>query len=111
MLSCASMADVMSHGGNGAEDPSQQPPHRLDSTYESALPSKRRGIFRGINLEKIWQANEKRPLPTIQSIENNVKYFTRLVGNQNYFDLQSDRLPDEYWAVCAAVDHLAADRY
>ncbi|KAL2542634.1 hypothetical protein Adt_03612 [Abeliophyllum distichum] len=30
---------------------------------------------------------------------------------ESYFDLQGDRLPDEYRAVCAAVNHLAADRY
>ncbi|KAL2487048.1 hypothetical protein Adt_31804 [Abeliophyllum distichum] len=75
----------------------------------------------------------------IQSIENNAKYFTRLVGNQvrftvspcypswtevleeqrallrciieSYFDLQGDRLPDQYRAVCATVDYLAANRY
>ncbi|KAL2470898.1 hypothetical protein Adt_39034 [Abeliophyllum distichum] len=76
---------------------------------------------------------------TIQPIRNNAKYFTRLVGNQvrftvflcypswtevpeehrarlrsiieSYFDLQGDRSPDEYWAICAATDHLATNRY
>ncbi|KAL2481276.1 Uncharacterized protein Adt_34242 [Abeliophyllum distichum] len=90
-------------------------------------------ISRVINLEKVWQANEKRPLliafdnieRTMQPIENNAKYFMHLVGNQvrfivpicypswteSYFDLQGDRSPDEYRAVCGVVDHLAADRY
>ncbi|KAL2505330.1 hypothetical protein Adt_20951 [Abeliophyllum distichum] len=59
---------------------------------------------------------------TMQPIGNNSTYFTHLVGNQvrftmlpcypscieSYFDLQSDRSPDKYWAVCVAV---AADRY
>ncbi|KAL2526657.1 hypothetical protein Adt_11711 [Abeliophyllum distichum] len=52
------MADVMSHEGDGAGDSPQQPPHRLDSTYEYG-----------------------------QSV------------------------PDEYRAVCATVDCLAADHY
>ncbi|KAL2457999.1 hypothetical protein Adt_46123 [Abeliophyllum distichum] len=30
---------------------------------------------------------------------------------ESYFDLQGDRSPDECRTVCAAVDHLAADRY
>ncbi|KAL2533364.1 hypothetical protein Adt_06715 [Abeliophyllum distichum] len=30
---------------------------------------------------------------------------------ESYFDLQGDRLPDEYMAICAAVDRLVADRY
>ncbi|KAL2498320.1 Uncharacterized protein Adt_23870 [Abeliophyllum distichum] len=83
------MADVMSHGGDSAGDPPQQPPHRLDSACESALPPKRQGIFQGINLEKVWQANGNMPFPiierTMQLIENNVKYFSRLVGNQVRF--------------------------
>ncbi|KAL2480517.1 hypothetical protein Adt_33483 [Abeliophyllum distichum] len=77
------------------------------------------GVSRGINLEKVWQANEKRLLSivfdnveqTMQLIENNTKYFTHLIRNQSYFDLQGNRSPDEYWAVCAVVDHLAADHY
>ncbi|KAL2487077.1 putative transposase [Abeliophyllum distichum] len=90
-----SMADVMSHGGDSAGDPPQQPSHRLDSACKKMpLP------IAFDNVERI-----------IQSIENNTKYFTRLVGNQSYFNLQGDRLPDEYRAVCAAVDYLAADRY
>ncbi|KAL2471340.1 Uncharacterized protein Adt_39476 [Abeliophyllum distichum] len=83
------MADVMSHGGDGAGDPPQQPSHRLASTCESAPSLKRRGIFRGINLEMVWQANGKVPLPiverTMQPFRNNAKYFTRLVGNQVRF--------------------------
>ncbi|KAL2466543.1 Uncharacterized protein Adt_42394 [Abeliophyllum distichum] len=75
----------------------------------------------------------------MQSIRNNAKYFTHLVGNQvkftvppcyplwtevteeqpawlrsiidSYFDLQDDRSSDEYQIVCAAVDCLAVDRY
>ncbi|KAL2475010.1 Uncharacterized protein Adt_35746 [Abeliophyllum distichum] len=133
------MADVMSYGGDGAGDPLQQSPHRLESYCES-------GISQGINLEKVWQANGKRLLPTafdnvehkIQLIENNVKYFMCLVGNQvrftvppcypswtevpeeqrtrlhsiieSYFDLQGDRSPNEYRAVYTAIDRLAADR-
>ncbi|KAL2491265.1 Uncharacterized protein Adt_26893 [Abeliophyllum distichum] len=102
---------------------------------------KRRGISRGINLEKVWQANGKMPLPiafdnverTMQPIGNNAKYFTTLVGNQVRFTvppcypswtevpeeqrarlhsiIEGDWSPDEYRAVCAAVDRLAADRY
>ncbi|KAL2465182.1 Uncharacterized protein Adt_41033 [Abeliophyllum distichum] len=56
---------------------------------DGASPSKRHDISRGINLEKVWQANGKMPLfiafdnieQTMQSIENNAKYFTRLVEN------------------------------
>ncbi|KAL2471473.1 Uncharacterized protein Adt_04730 [Abeliophyllum distichum] len=123
----------MLHGGGGARDPLQQPPHRLDSAL---LPPKRRGISRGINLEKVWQANGKMPM---QPIENNAKYFTGLVENQvrftvppcypswtevpeeqrarlrsiieSYFDLHGNRSPDEYRAVCATVDRLATIRY
>ncbi|KAL2454993.1 Uncharacterized protein Adt_47509 [Abeliophyllum distichum] len=118
------MADVMSHECDGAWDLPQQPPHRLASAYESAPPPKRWGISRCINLEKVWQANRKRPL-TMQLIRNNAKYFTRLVRNQmrfnmppcypswteSYFDLQADRSPDQYRAVYAVVDRLAANRY
>ncbi|KAL2485671.1 Uncharacterized protein Adt_30427 [Abeliophyllum distichum] len=90
-----------------------------------------------LNLEKVWQVNRKKPLPiafdnvehTMQPIENNAKYFTRLIGNQVKFTmppcypswtevpeeqlarLQLLRLPDKYQAVCAAVDRLVADRY
>ncbi|KAL2542621.1 hypothetical protein Adt_03599 [Abeliophyllum distichum] len=124
-MSSASMAKVMSHGGDGAGDHLHQSPRRLDLTCESAPPSKRRRISQGINLNK--------------PIKNNTKYFTRLVGNQvmftvppcyplwievleeqrarlrsiieSYFDLQDDRSPDKCRTVCAAVDHLAADRY
>ncbi|KAL2525484.1 Uncharacterized protein Adt_10538 [Abeliophyllum distichum] len=96
-------------------------------------PPKLQSISRVINLEKVWQANGKMSLPiafdnverTMQHIENNAKYFTRLVGNQvrftvppcyplwteSYFDLQGDRSPDEYRAVCAAVDRLATNCY
>ncbi|KAL2480525.1 Uncharacterized protein Adt_33491 [Abeliophyllum distichum] len=95
-------------------------------------PSKRRGISRDLNLEKAWQANGKMPLSiafdnvehTMQPLVNNMKYFTRLVGNQvrftvppcypswtdvpeelrawlcsiikSYFDIQGNRSPDEY---------------
>ncbi|KAL2531514.1 hypothetical protein Adt_04865 [Abeliophyllum distichum] len=82
------MANVMLYGGGGARDPLQQPPHRLDSAFHicsfSALPPKRRGISRGINLEKVWQANGKMPM---QPIENNAKYFTGLVENQVRFTM------------------------
>ncbi|KAL2505868.1 hypothetical protein Adt_21489 [Abeliophyllum distichum] len=61
----------------------------------------------------------------MQSIENNAKYFTLLVGNhvrftvllyypswtESYFDLQGDWSPDEYLAVYAAINRLAANRY
>ncbi|KAL2505159.1 hypothetical protein Adt_20780 [Abeliophyllum distichum] len=30
---------------------------------------------------------------------------------ESYFDLQGDQSFDNYWAVCAAIDRLAADRY
>ncbi|KAL2465975.1 hypothetical protein Adt_41826 [Abeliophyllum distichum] len=30
---------------------------------------------------------------------------------ESYFDLQGDRLPNEYWAVYATVDRLAANHY
>ncbi|KAL2486180.1 Uncharacterized protein Adt_30936 [Abeliophyllum distichum] len=87
------MADVMSHRDAGARDPPQQPSHHLVSACKSAPPPKRRGNSRGINLEKVWQANGKMPLPigfdivecTMQPIKNNAKYFTRLVGNQVRF--------------------------
>ncbi|KAL2480741.1 Uncharacterized protein Adt_33707 [Abeliophyllum distichum] len=137
----------MYHGGDGAGYPPHQPFHWLDVSWESAPPSKRWSISRGINLEKVWQANEKKPLPimfdnvehTMQPIENNVKYFTRLVGNQvrftvlpcypswtevpedqqvlvtsiieSYFDLQDDQSLDEYREACTAVDRVATDRY
>ncbi|KAL2491301.1 hypothetical protein Adt_26929 [Abeliophyllum distichum] len=56
-------------------------------------PSKQRNISRGINLEKVGQANGKRPLPIVLDnveqimhlIENNTKYFMHLVGNQVMF--------------------------
>ncbi|KAL2525437.1 Uncharacterized protein Adt_10491 [Abeliophyllum distichum] len=70
---------------------------------------------------------------TMQPIGNNAKYFMRLVGNQVRFTvlpcyplwtevqeeqrlrlhriIEGDRSPDEYRAVCATVDRLAADRY
>ncbi|KAL2525428.1 Uncharacterized protein Adt_10482 [Abeliophyllum distichum] len=70
---------------------------------------------------------------SIQSIGNNAKYFTHLVGNQVRFTvppcypswtevpveqrarlrsiIEGDRSPHEYRAVCADVDCLAADRY
>ncbi|KAL2466727.1 Uncharacterized protein Adt_42578 [Abeliophyllum distichum] len=133
------MADVMSHGGDGVGDPPQHPSHRLASACESgnnfrsnSPPPKRRGISRGINLEIVWQANGKMPLPIVSKhnpIGSNAKYFTRLVGNQvrfimppcypswtevpeeHYFNLQGDRSPDEYCVVFAAVDRLAADCY
>ncbi|KAL2527137.1 hypothetical protein Adt_12191 [Abeliophyllum distichum] len=64
--------------------------HRSD---RSAPPPKRRDISRGINLEKVWQANGKMPLPiafdnvehTMLPIGNNAKYFTHLVENQVRF--------------------------
>ncbi|KAL2542475.1 Uncharacterized protein Adt_03453 [Abeliophyllum distichum] len=110
------MADVMSHGGDGACDPLHQPSRTFHSSCEFVSPSKRLGISRGINLEKAWQANEKRPLSMAfdnieQTIKNNMKYFMRLIGNQSYFDLQNDWSPDKYHAFCAFVDFLAADRY
>ncbi|KAL2512862.1 Uncharacterized protein Adt_18462 [Abeliophyllum distichum] len=140
LLSCASMADVMSHGGGGAGDPPHQSPRQLDSVCESEPPSTR-GISRGLNLQKVWQANGKWPLSiafdnvehAMQPIENNAKYFTRLVENQVRFTIspcypawtevpekqwarlrsviEGNRSPDEYWAVCAAVDRLVDDRY
>ncbi|KAL2471331.1 Uncharacterized protein Adt_39467 [Abeliophyllum distichum] len=116
----------MSHEGDCAGDPPQQPSHRLASTCESAPSPKRRGISRGINLEMVWQANGK-------PFGNNAKYFTLLVGNQVRFTMPScypswTEVPeeqraratsmcraigllDEYRGVCAAVDRLAADRY
>ncbi|KAL2518768.1 Uncharacterized protein Adt_15015 [Abeliophyllum distichum] len=50
-------------------------------------------IYQGINLEKVWQANGKRPLSivfdnvehTMQPIKNNAKYFTCFVRNQVRF--------------------------
>ncbi|KAL2512867.1 hypothetical protein Adt_18467 [Abeliophyllum distichum] len=118
LLSCASMADVMSHRGGGAGDPPHQPPRQLDSVCKSVPPSKR-GISRGLNLQKL--------------IENNANYFTQLVENQVRFTvspcypswtevpekqwawlrsvIEGDRSPDEYWEVCAAVDRLVDDRY
>ncbi|KAL2497896.1 hypothetical protein Adt_23446 [Abeliophyllum distichum] len=122
------MADVMSHRGDGVEDPPQQPPHRLDSTCEFGE------IHHALVLP--FMENEER---TMQPIWNNTKYFTCLVGNQvrfttpscyhswtevpeeqrarlrsiikSYFDPQGDQSLDEYWVVCAAVDRLVADRY
>ncbi|KAL2492613.1 Uncharacterized protein Adt_28241 [Abeliophyllum distichum] len=79
----------MSYGGDSVGEPPQQPPHRLDSVCKSAPPPKRRDIFRGINLEKVWQANGKMPLSIalMQMIGNNAKYFTRLVENQVRFTM------------------------
>ncbi|KAL2542966.1 hypothetical protein Adt_03944 [Abeliophyllum distichum] len=105
------MADIMLHEARW-----------LDSLCESASPSpsKRRGISLGIKLEKVWQANEKRPLSIafdnikhiMQSIRNNAKYFMRLVGNQvSYFDIQDVRSPNEYQTACATVDRLTIDCY
>ncbi|KAL2526038.1 Uncharacterized protein Adt_11092 [Abeliophyllum distichum] len=111
----------MSHGGDGAGDPPQQPSHRIASVCEcsnnirSNSPSpKRRGISRDINLEMVSQANGNMPLPIciVQPIKNNAKYFTRLVGNQVRFIVppcypswtEDNRSPNEYWAVCATVD-------
>ncbi|KAL2471174.1 Uncharacterized protein Adt_39310 [Abeliophyllum distichum] len=76
-----SIANVILHGGDGAGDPPPQLPHRLNSTCEFAPSSKRQGISRGINLEKVWQTNGKRSLPivfdyvehTMQPIKNNTK--------------------------------------
>ncbi|KAL2453059.1 hypothetical protein Adt_45796 [Abeliophyllum distichum] len=33
------------------------------------------------------------------------------IASSSYFDLQSDRSPDEYWTVYASVDRLVADHY
>ncbi|KAL2541610.1 Uncharacterized protein Adt_02588 [Abeliophyllum distichum] len=122
----------MSHRDDDAGDPPQEPPHRLELFCESG-----RGISQGINLENVWQANGKMPLPIafdnveciMQPIKNNVKYFMCLVGNQVRFTVppcypswtevpeeQRARLrsiikSDEYRTVCAAVDRLAADCY
>ncbi|KAL2480128.1 Uncharacterized protein Adt_33094 [Abeliophyllum distichum] len=123
----------MVHEGDGAGDPLPQVPYHLDSTCESAPQSKRQVISRGINPEKVWQANGKRLLPitfdnvkyTMQPIKINEQYFTCLIGNQvkfivppcyhswteSYFDLQSDWSPDEYQMVYAAVDRLVANFY
>ncbi|KAL2487217.1 Uncharacterized protein Adt_31973 [Abeliophyllum distichum] len=109
--------------------------------------SKQRDICRGINLENVWQMNEKRPLPvafnnveqTMQPVINNMKYFTRLVGNQvrftipscypswtevleeqrarlhsiieSYFYFQGNQSSNEYRTIYVAVDLLAVDRY
>ncbi|KAL2541606.1 Uncharacterized protein Adt_02584 [Abeliophyllum distichum] len=122
----------MSHRDDDAGDPPQEPPHRLELFCESGW-----GISQGINLENVWQANGKMPLPIafdnveciMQPIKNNVKYFMCLVGNQVRFTVppcypswtevpeeQRARLrsiikSDEYRTVCAAVDRLAADCY
>ncbi|KAL2474907.1 Uncharacterized protein Adt_35643 [Abeliophyllum distichum] len=55
----------------------------------------------------------------MQPIGNNLKYFTCLVGNEVRFTVppcypswtEGDWSSDEYRVVCAAVDHLVADRY
>ncbi|KAL2526102.1 Uncharacterized protein Adt_11156 [Abeliophyllum distichum] len=61
----------MSHEGDGAGNFSHQQPRRLDASYEFGE----------------WkEATSQR---TMQLIENNAKCFTRLVGNQRYFDLRS----------------------
>ncbi|KAL2486877.1 hypothetical protein Adt_31633 [Abeliophyllum distichum] len=130
------MADIISHGGDGTGDPPHLLPYRLHSSYESVPLSKGRGISRGINLEKVWQANGKRPLSithTMQSIENNAKYFTRLVGTKSgspyclttlhgqrfqrrsgHSYVASSRATlifDKYRAVYITVDHPVADHY
>ncbi|KAL2505167.1 hypothetical protein Adt_20788 [Abeliophyllum distichum] len=61
----------MSHGGDGASDPPYQLPCRLVSACES-----------GQREEATSFDNVKH---TTQPIENNTKYFTRLVGNQVKF--------------------------
>ncbi|KAL2505582.1 hypothetical protein Adt_21203 [Abeliophyllum distichum] len=60
----------MSHGDDGAGDPPHQPPRRFDSSYKFTPPSKRYGISRGINLEKVWQANEKKHFPSCSTMSN-----------------------------------------
>ncbi|KAL2497898.1 putative transposase [Abeliophyllum distichum] len=65
------MADVMSHRGDGVEDPPQQPPHRLDSACEFGE------IHHALVL--LFMENVE---CTMQPIWNNTKYFTCLIGNQ-----------------------------
>ncbi|KAL2479299.1 hypothetical protein Adt_32265 [Abeliophyllum distichum] len=89
---------------NGSMPISSLRPHQSDRVFIEAL-----------TLRRFGKSNGKMPLPitfdnvecTMKPIKNNVKYFTRLVGNQSYFDLQGDRSLDEYQVVCTAVDRLA----
>ncbi|KAL2543065.1 hypothetical protein Adt_04043 [Abeliophyllum distichum] len=71
------MADVMSHRDDGVRDPPHQLSHRLTSTCESAPLPKRRGISQGINLEKVWQANGKMPLPIVSNAQCSRSEITR----------------------------------
>ncbi|KAL2518242.1 hypothetical protein Adt_14489 [Abeliophyllum distichum] len=83
------MADVMSHGGDGAGDPSQQLSHRL----ALGLRSPRQGD--GVSLEAStlrWFGRLTGRCHflslvecTMQPIRNTVKYFTCLVENQMRF--------------------------
>ncbi|KAL2480379.1 Uncharacterized protein Adt_33345 [Abeliophyllum distichum] len=71
----------------------RRPPLQPGCHYHPASSSKLWGISLGVNLEQVWQAKGKRPLPiafdniehTMQPIINKVKYFTRLVGNKVKF--------------------------
>ncbi|KAL2461910.1 hypothetical protein Adt_45330 [Abeliophyllum distichum] len=84
------MADVMSHGGDGARDRPHQPP-----TGSIRLASPVHSILCYPSYTEVLEEHRARLCSIIES----------------HFDLQDDQSPDEYWAVRAVVDRLAADRY
>ncbi|KAL2471070.1 protein of unknown function DUF4218 [Abeliophyllum distichum] len=80
---------VVDEEGNGAGDPSPQPPCRLDSAFRFTVRP----------YHPSWT---KAPEEQWARLRNII---------ESYFDLQYDESPDEYRVVCAAIDCLVTDRY
>ncbi|KAL2506641.1 Uncharacterized protein Adt_22262 [Abeliophyllum distichum] len=102
------MADVLHHGGDGGDEPPHQHANSLQADCQTATAAKKRGPSRSLHLVKLFESNEKRPLPiefdtqegTYLPTGDNQKYVSRVVGTRvrqfvhPYFDRWAN-VPEE----------------